>query len=112
MHDQRLLSPTDERLDLTHDNAATRVRALRGPDGKLLTPSGRRYREQRRDTRGLLLIYVVAPTSKPDGDREEDRLTDAGPFVGFGISFPFDAGAKPVKYRVNEVYWSTLVSDA
>lgn len=104
---KRLLSPTDERLDLIEAERAAAGEGARGPDGKLVTPSGRRYREQRDPDRGLLLIYVVAPKSKDD-----DHLTDSGPFVGFGLSFPFDAGAKPVKYRVNEVYWSTLVSDA
>lgn len=108
---KRLLSPTDERLDLTPEERRDAGEGARGPDGKALTPSGRRYREQRQDTRGLLLVYVVAPKRKMEGERQEE-LTGAGPFVGFGISFPFDAGAKPVKYRVNEVYWSTLVSDA
>ena len=101
---RRLVSPTDEMIDLTDDQ---RGRALDmtvrqyedDPTGNRhrrepTRPSGPNIRRVRDHRRGLLLIYPLQ-----QGD--EDGL----PFVGFAASFPHAVDDTPVDYVVNTVYW-------
>lgn len=109
---RRLLSPTDESVDLRRpDWEIAMARTLAeweadsGDRQEPSRPGGRQIREVRDPTRGLLLIYPLDP-----GPDEEDKVeADARniPVIGFGISFPqVDAvHATKVRYVVNNVYW-------
>ena len=101
---RRLVSPTDEMLDLTADQKkwaldqtiqqhldqgeASRHREIP------TRPSGPKIRLARGPKYGLLLLYVL------------DKTDAAGqPFVGFAASFPAAERDTPVEYVVNTVYW-------
>ena len=100
---RRLVSPTDESLDLTQ---AQERRALdltkrqfsddrsrhRAPPSRPSGPNIRRVRDPRN---GLLLIYPL---------QEQDA--DGLPIVGFAASFPAAETDTPVDYVVNTVYWA------
>ena len=103
---RRLVSPTDEMIDLTEDHqdralAMTVQEYEKDPTGnrhraRPTRPNGHNIRLVRGHERGLLLIY---PLQKRDGDG------DGLPFVGFAASFPHAADDTPVAYVVNTVYW-------
>ena len=101
---RRLVSPTDEMIDLTDDQ---RGRALDmtvrqyedDPTGNRhrrepTRPSGPNIRRVRGHGHGLLLIYLL---QEVDGE--------GLPFVGFAVSFPHAVSDTPVEYVVNPVYW-------
>ena len=100
---RRLVSPTDEMIDLTEDQ---RRRALEQTKRKYgggqetryradpTRPSGPDIRHTRNAKNGLLLLYPL---------QEQD--TGGRPFVGFGVSFPGADSDTPVEYFVNSVYW-------
>lgn len=104
----RLLSPTDEALDLSNRQHATAVsetqreydanpaasRRTKRPE----SPSGPRLREARAAARGLLILYALLPKSAPEV--EGHKL----PYLGVGVSFPGSKNATSVEYRVNNVY--------
>ena len=107
---RRLLSPMDERVDLTPDQ---RERALhqtqraweedgKGRD-KPKRPSGPAIRAERPATKGLLLLYALDGAGDP-AKVESDAIEL--PVLGFGISFPTGdvATASKVRYVVNNVY--------
>ena len=101
---RRLLSPTDEMIDLTSDQKrealdhtvrqhqanpeASRHRSVPS------RPSGPNIRRARDPANGLLLLY---PLQEPD--------LDGLPFVGFAASFPAAEYDTPIDYVVNTVYW-------
>jgi hypothetical protein len=98
----RLLSPTDEWLDLpqpTRDSILDETRRLREKAGKppssSKTPNGRVIREKRSVKNGLLLLYPLDPA----------EINFNTPVVGFAISFPTSKTAKCLKYKVNNIYW-------
>ena len=101
---RRLVSPTDEMIDLDDDQCRLALRRTveeyeEDPLGnrhrvRPTRPSGPKIRGVRDHRRGLLLIY---PLQK--GDR------DGLPFVGFAASFPHAVDDTPVEYLVNTVYW-------
>ncbi|MEH1855045.1 MAG: Z1 domain-containing protein [Nostoc sp.] len=100
----RLLSPTDEWLDLskhTRNLIIDKTRKKQEEKGKEPssnpTPNGLYIRESRGATNGLLLLYPLDST-------EIDEVSDI-PIIGFVISFPTSTTAKKVEYRVNNVYW-------
>ena len=105
---RRLVSPTDEPVDLTREQ---RRRALHqtltawqeDPAGreKPTRPSGSAIRAVRPATKGLLLLYAL---SGDQGKVEADAIDV--PILGFGISFPKGdvANASKVRYVVNNVY--------
>jgi hypothetical protein len=98
---KRLVSPSDEALDLSDDEkmkALEFVRADRDVKGDL--PSGKAIRHTRPKERGLFLVYL--PTGK-DGDSR----TYGGKgqeIVGWAISFPESQTAQPIEYWVNSIY--------
>ena len=101
---RRLVSPTDEMIDLDDDQYRRALRRTieeyeNDPTGNRhrvspTRPSGPKIREVRDHSRGLLLIY---PLQERDGD--------GLPFVGFAASFPHAVDDTPVEYVVNSVYW-------
>jgi hypothetical protein len=100
---QRLLSPTDELLDLSEEERVraadlTRTRAIADareydPDKP---PSGKAIRAVRPPQRGLMLLYPLDPASY-------DLPEDAVP-VGLGISFPESASGATIEYVVNRIW--------
>lgn len=109
---RRLLAPRDEAIDLDATAWAKALRitiddfeadAGRSPRRRSApdSPSGpalRRVRGQLAPERGLLLIY---PLTTADWDLKGH----ARPAIGIGVSFPETAGARPVRYSVNNIYW-------
>ena len=101
---RRLVSPTDEMLDLTkgqRDRALDETRRkFNNGEGagrhqsSPTRPSGQDIRCVRSAENGLLLLY-------PLEERDEEGL----PFVGFAVSFPQAENDTPVEYFVNSVYW-------
>ena len=101
---RRLVSPTDEMMDLTEDQRkcaldqtvrqhldlqeASRHRNVP------TRPSGPSIRRVRGHRNGLLLIYPV---------REQNA--DGPTFVGFAVSFPDADRDTPIRYVVNSIYW-------
>jgi hypothetical protein len=102
---RRVLSPTDEGLDLTPaelERAKERTQAAWKPDpgrSDRKTPpdvaSGTFIREVRDPKKGLLLIYPLDP-AKTGTDK---------PLIGFAFSFPDSDSAEKVTYRVTNLYW-------
>lgn len=102
---RRVLSPSDEWLDLTDEEVKTaraRTQAAwtadpgrsdrkTSPD----VPSGTFIREVRDANKGLLLIYPL-DTKKTGTDK---------PLIGFAFSFPDSDKAEKVTYRVTNLYW-------
>ena len=100
---RRLVSPTDEMIDLTEDQyvwaldqtvcrhredqAGSRHRA----DPR--RPSGPYIRRARDFSNGLLLIYPL-----------QELDSEGLPFVGFAASFPAADNDTPIEYVVNTVY--------
>jgi hypothetical protein len=100
----RLLSPTDEMLDFSEakrqeilEITEQRRRESGKPERetKSRTPDGKVIREKRHPRNGLLLLYPLDPES----------INSQVPVIGFGISFPGSVTARPVEYKVNNVYW-------
>lgn len=98
----RLLSPTDEWLDLsesTREAILEETRRLREQAGKppssSQTPNGKVIRSMRSPKNGLLLIYPLDP-AEIDSDI---------PVIGFVVSFPESPTARRIEYKVNNIYW-------
>ena len=100
---RRLVSPTDEAIDLTKDQ---RTRALERTERQYDdVPEGSRHRERptmpngpnirwaRNPKNGLLLLYPL--------QKKDDNGT---PFVGFAASFPNAECDTPIDYFVNTQY--------
>lgn len=104
---RRLVSPTDEALDLgeaQRQEALTRTIAFweantdrRRSPTRPTVASGHFIREVRDRRAGLLLIYPLDP--------EKADRKGAVPFVGLAVSFPKADGASAIRYTVNNVYW-------
>ena len=102
---RRVLSPTDEGLDLTEEElkeAKQLTQAAWKPDPGRSDrktppdiPSGTFIREVREPKKGLLLIYPL-DTAKTGTDK---------PLIGFAFSFPDSDKAERVTYRVTNLYW-------
>ncbi|MCT7967574.1 Z1 domain-containing protein [Laspinema sp. D1] len=97
----RLLSPTDEWIDLsqkTRDEIIEITRKQRAKADKdpssIKTPDGKILRSKRSPKNGLLLLYPLDP----------ETINSEIPVIGFVISFPESKTAKMVEYTVNEVY--------
>jgi hypothetical protein len=102
---RRLVSPSDEGLDLTEDqlrDALERTQAAwkldPGRSQRKMPPeipSGLMMREVRSPRNGLLLIYPL------DTNKTGTKL----PLIGFALSFPDSEHAEKVSYRVTNLYW-------
>lgn len=114
---KRLVSPPHERIDVAKGTPeyerALRVTAsmwkdsprkdLREKDAPT-EPAGVACRHVRPPTRGVLLLYPLAPGEAPD------KVQEGKPFVGFAVSFPGSEQAKPVDYQVAKDVWQRLLS--
>lgn len=116
---RRLVSPTDERIDLTQSEFTsalekTRVTWQKNPGRSQRKeppnlPSGLAVRETRPSSRGLLLLYPLDP-SYADPPVNDGEI----PVIGFAISFPksSDAEHSAVEYTVNKIYWEEVFGEA
>jgi hypothetical protein len=112
---RRLVSPTDEMIDLTAEQRALALEATRQNwrDGMSRSvkepsvPSGIQVRQARDSGRGLLLIYPLSPVyQQTDPKPEQIELVDSElPVIGFAISFPGSKLQETVGYVVNNVYF-------
>jgi hypothetical protein len=112
---RRVLSPSDESLDLSDSQYIDAMAALEdelrtkeAKQGKKFKdpkyPRGATLRHQRPADRGLLLIYPI-----DDIDGEGNRIA-SDLLVGFAASFPFSATKLTVKYKVNETWFQQMLS--
>ena len=105
---RRLVSPSDEKIDLSSDEFAGALQRTRWLWERGFTkseketppdmPSGPAIRKARPLERGLLLIYLLDPVIA-----EFDK--DANPIVGIAASFPYSDNAEPIEYMINNTYW-------
>ena len=101
---RRLVSPTDEMIDLTEDQYEwaldqTLRRHWKDQAGSRhrtdpTRPNGPNIRRARDFRNGLLLIYPL-----------QELDSEGIPFVGFAASFPSADRDTPIEYVVNTVYW-------
>jgi hypothetical protein len=113
---RRVLSPSDESLDLSDGAYVAAMAALRdelkekeAKQGKKFKdpeyPRGATLRAQRAAERGLLLLYSLDDMDE-DGNRIASDL-----LVGFGVSFPFSATKLTAKYKVNETWFKQMLNE-
>lgn len=113
---RRILSPSDESLDLSDEQYVAAMAALReelkekeAKQGKKFKdpeyPRGSTLRAQRGPDRGLLLLYPLDYIDEPDNRIASDLL------VGFGVSFPFSATKLTAKYKVNETWFKQMLNE-
>jgi len=107
---RRIVSPTDEILDLSpaelakaHRKAAE-LKSAFDPENDVLT--GPPIRHARPARRGLLLLYALDPRGA-DSERVPNApsLTGVDAVIGFALSFPCDPNAPGIEYAVTNVYW-------
>ena len=96
--------------DLMHvateiSKARFRRKEIRGKEGKEpTTPNGGVVRDMRQRHQALLIIYPIMAGHSSENSSNE-------PMIGTAISFPRDDNAKPLEYRVNQVYEQLHLSD-
>ena len=105
---RRLVSPSDELIDLTDDERAAALHRTRklweegGTRSKAESPptipNGPSIRRQRPRQRGLLLVYLLDPT-------KADKPQESKPIVGLALSFPYSDSAEAIEYTINNTYW-------
>ena len=103
---RRLVSPTDEKIDLTEAEQAQALTDTVGnweqdtkpskPKDAPKTPSSKEIRQNRHKSKGMLLIYPIDPKQAgfPEG---------TPPVIGVAISFPDSKTAKEITYTVNNL---------
>ena len=106
---RRLVSPTDELVDLTAEEAASALAITKAawaadsrpskPPDQPISPSGTAIRESRPKTRGLLILYPL--------DAVHAGYSDLVPVMGMAISFPKSETAREITYLVNNVFTNT-----
>lgn len=97
-----LITEADQYIDLTTQELEKALRdTIENPSkrtkGVPSTPSPIWVRRNRKPQNGLLLIYCF--NSGPNQDTPYNQK-----YIGFAFSFPESNTAKPVKYKVDEVY--------
>jgi hypothetical protein len=108
---RRIVSPSDEAIDLTPDerSLADRIaRDLRKNDGKRESDAlpGPAVRRARPPSRGLLLLYALDPEGADSEHVEAESLVgQVDAIIGFAVSFPRDPDAPGIEYEVTNVYW-------
>lgn len=98
----RLLSPTDEWIDLPNETREEILEITRRrreeagkPPSSSNTPDGKILRSKRSPKNGLLLLYPLDP----------EAINCEISVMGFVISFPDSKTAQMVEYMVNNPYW-------
>ena len=85
--------------------------SIEKPDGKNFPDSI--YRAKR--NKPLLMLHVLDCRTKPSDPKEKTSPLFSGGIVGYGISFPGEAGSrtpkKLVEYMVNTVWWNSKFAD-
>lgn len=104
---RRLLSPTDEMIDLSEEQVQRALentqlmweRDLIRSDSRPTRPNGPAIRMERSPSRGLLLLYALDEKHAP-------RAEPGTPIYAIGVSFPVSAvvGGGAIEYVVNNVY--------
>jgi hypothetical protein len=104
---RRLVSPTDEQIDLNDaEKAAALALAVERwqndkrpskPKDPPTAPGGKEIRQCRPKSRGTLLIYPLDP-------QHAAMPTGGPPIIGIAISFPKSDTATEVTYTVNNVF--------
>ena len=104
-----LRTESDEEVDLSNDEKAEALKktiANWTPDGRSPTQpkeaSPKYIRQCRKKTNALLLIYTFE-SGKLDSDGKIIERYD-NKYLGYAISFPDSDTAKPVEYKVDEVF--------
>ena len=107
---RRLVSPTDEMIDLTEDQRkqafeqTVRQHQDHTEESRHRTvptrASGPNIRHARDARNGLLLLYPL-----------QERDAEGVPFVGFAASFPAAESDTPIEYVVNTLYWQEELVD-
>lgn len=105
---RRLVSPSDETIDLASDELAAALQRTRRLWEKGLTrskskippntPNGPSIRKARPRERGLLLVYLLDPLVA-------ELPSESDPIVGIAASFPNSENAEPIEYVINNTYW-------
>ncbi|HXK39454.1 MAG TPA: Z1 domain-containing protein, partial [Candidatus Paceibacterota bacterium] len=111
---RRILSGPDEFIDFSDEEVEealvkTRDEWEMNPGGRLTVPdrpSGRVIRHARPPTRGLLLLYPLAP---PPGSYPPN--IHLGPMLGFAVSFPQSPAAPMIDYVVNRRFLEDLYGE-
>ena len=104
-----LVSPAHEALGLPVEAEARAFRDTeeefrrRGKDAPPKRASGESLRSHRDPSEGLLLVYPIDPVAS-----EVTVETPEIPIVGYAVAFPRSQTAKPVQYRVNQVFLEEL----
>lgn len=102
---RRLLSPTDEQVDLDARQLARALEKTREhqDDPTLSRPGGPEIRSVRDVHHGLLLLYPLRLYQAADPARQ--RIEIEIETIGLAISFPNDPDAPKVEYVVNNIHW-------
>lgn len=102
-----LITETDQDVDLTDDEKKLALKLTREnwkPSARSSIPptetSPKQVRNARNKKKGLLLIYIFQSGTLDGGNRKPYN----GKYLGYAISFPGSDTARPVEYRVDEVY--------
>ena len=102
-----LITETDQDVDLTEEEKALAFKMTLDnwkPSGRSLTPptetSPKQVRNARSKKKALLLIYVFQSGTVENNIRNPYE----GKYLGYAISFPGSDTARPVEYRVDEVF--------
>jgi hypothetical protein len=107
---RRLLSPPDERLDLSASELERALRrtqtlweagAVRTAD-RPETPNGPAVRWVRPPARGLMLFYLLDPTA--------GAIDGVEAIPALGVSFPDSPNARPIEYLIPARYWDDFVA--
>ena len=106
---RRLVSPSDESVDLTDEEVSTALATTKAawaadrrsskPTDPPSSASGTAIREARPKSRGLLLLYPL--------DAAHAGYADPVPVMGIAISFPKSETAREITYLVNNVFTSS-----
>ena len=102
-----LITESDQEVDLNEDErkiALNRTLEKWSPNGRFKVPpkepSPKQIRNVRNNKKGLLLIYIFQSGTIEN----EIRKPYDEKYLGYAISFPGSNSARPIEYRVDEVY--------
>lgn len=107
-----LITETDQNIDLTEEQKKAAlndtIQHFKPTEKRKVPPdkpSPIWIRAHRPKTNGLLLVYIFRSGRDEIKEQHEDT------YVGYGISFPGSNTAKPIEYKVDEVYLAKYFED-